>query len=64
MTAPDPTQEVIDVLVDLLDFATSTITFIANDLVPLAPSLLEGLALGEELIAEPIVEAIEQAACG
>jgi hypothetical protein len=64
MTVPTPSQDLTDVLVDLVNFATSAVNFISDDLLPFVPLGLEVAGGVLENIVEPAVDDFEQTACG
>jgi hypothetical protein len=63
-TPPDPTQELYSVLADILNFSTSVINFVADDLLPLVPDGLETAGIVLETIVEPLVENFRDTVCG
>jgi hypothetical protein len=64
MTTPDPTQEITQVAIDLLNLSTAAIEFVTNDILPYVPDGLEVAGLILETIVEPLVEGFNTAVCG
>lgn len=64
MTAPpDPTQEITQVAIDLLNLSTLAIEFVSNDILPFVPDGLEAAGIFLETIVEPLVENFRDTVC-